>query len=309
MQHRRVRHGGSRPMQRTMPPDPRTFVLRSVTRLEGDDVSMVEDVVAVEEPLEIQVAPADGAFRSVAVVMRTPDEDGSADEELALGFLRTEGVIRSVDDVVRIGPCTTPASREADGNVLQIRLASGIRISWEQLTRHVFSASSCGVCGKATLEAVARALPSGHIDHPLVVDAAVLSRLVDALADQQVLFAATGGTHAALLASCSGAVHFVREDVGRHNAVDKVLGAALRARLPLSDAVLVVSGRVAFELVQKCAAAGVGLIAGVGAPTSLAADLGTKVGVGVVGFLGTKRMNLYGSPRRVCIPPRRSLPR
>jgi FdhD protein len=280
--------------------DPRAAVRRRVERVRAGGASeAVDDLVAVEEPLELQVADASGPFRSVAVVMRTPDDDGAADEELALGFLRTEGVIRSTADVARIGHCTTPADADADGNVLQVRLADGVVVDWRRLTRHVFSASSCGVCGKATLQAVAATLPAGRVASDVVVDAPVLQALVLGLREHQTLFAATGGTHAALLASSAGDVIAVREDVGRHNAVDKVLGAALRARAALEHAIVVVSGRVAFELVQKCAVAGVGLLAGVGAPTSLAATLGERVGVGVVGFVGAQGLNVYSAGWRV----------
>jgi FdhD protein len=279
----------------------RTLKRRRVVRLRNGVTEDVIDTVAGEEPLELQVAAAQGPYRSVAVVMRTPDDDndGDADLELALGFLRTEGVIASVDDVAHLATCTTPASADAEGNVVQVRLAAGVDVDWQRLTRHVFSASSCGVCGKASLEAVTRALPCGRVDSDVVVAAALLQVLALALRERQAFFAETGGTHAALLASVDGEVRCVREDVGRHNAVDKVIGAALRARTPLRDAVVVVTGRVAFELVQKCAAAGIGLIAGVGAPTSLAVDLGTRAGVTVVGFVGARGLNVYSGFERV----------
>jgi FdhD protein len=284
----------------------RTVVARRVLRLRTDDdgterASSVDDVVAGEEPLELQVATATGPYRPVAVVMRTPDDDGDgdADLELALGFLRTEGVIASIDDVARIATCTTPPSIEADGNVVQVRLVDGVDVDWQRLTRHVFSASSCGVCGKATLDAVAAALPSGRVSSEVVVDAALLQALALGLRERQAVFAATGGTHAALLAGVFGEVRFVREDVGRHNAVDKVIGAALRARTALHDAVVVVTGRIAFELVQKCAAAGVGVLAGVGAPTSLAVDLAQRTGVVVAGFVGPRGLNVYSAFERV----------
>ena len=279
--------------------DPRAAAVRRVVRVRGDGSEEVEDVVAGEEPLELQVAEAAGPFRPVAVVMRTPDDDGEADLELALGFLRTEGVIASVDDVAHLAACTTPPSLDADGNVVQVRLSSGVVVDWRRLTRHVFSASSCGVCGKATLDAVSAALPHGGVASDVVVDAGLVQALAVALREHQAVFAATGGTHAALLASASGDVRCVREDVGRHNAVDKVIGHALRTRAPLHDAIVVVTGRVAFELVQKCAAAGIGLIAGVGAPTSLAVDLGERAGVGVVGFVGARGLNVYSAFHRV----------
>lgn len=279
--------------------DGRVTSRRRIVRIRGLDVDSVEDLVASEEPLELQVAASDGPYRSVAVVMRTPDDDGDADLDLAMGFLRTEGVIASVADVASLAACTTPPSPDADGNVVQARLVRGVVVDWRRLTRHVFSASSCGVCGKASLDAVASALPEGCVGSDVVVDATRLQTLAEVLRGHQAVFAATGGTHAALLAGAGGDVRCVREDVGRHNAVDKVIGHALRARLPLHDAVVVVTGRVAFELVQKCAAAGVGLIAGVGAPTSLAVELGERTGVGVVGFVGPRGLNVYSGFDRV----------
>jgi FdhD protein len=294
----------------TDPEDTSAVVRRRVRRWSvghGDgevevDLDVVLDELAVEEPLELQVAAHASPPRSVAVVMRTPDDD-DGDEELALGFLRTEGVIVSVDDVERVAPCPSPPSAEAAGNVLQVRLRAGVEVDWHRLTRHVFSASSCGVCGKATLDAVGGTLPGGAVAADVIVDAAVLHRLVTGLRERQPLFSRTGATHAAALARVDGEVLVVREDVGRHNALDKVLGAALRRRIPLGDVVAVVSGRVAFELVQKCAVAGVGLVAGVGAPTSLAVDLGARAGVGVVGFVGDDGFVVYCGEHRVSRSP------
>jgi FdhD protein len=262
----------------------------------------VDDRVALEEPLELRVAEHDGPWRSVAVVMRTPVDDAS-DEELATGFLLTEGVIAAVDDVLHMATCTVAPVIEADGNVLLVRLKQGVALDAARLSRHVFSASSCGVCGKATLEAITTSLPAGRVTSPVVVDAAVLQRLVIGLRGSQPLFRATGGTHGAALATSAGEVLFAREDVGRHNAVDKVLGAALRARTSLDDALVLVSGRVAFELVQKCARAGIGVIAGVGAPTSLAVQLGAHVDVAVVGFVGAEGLNVYSAAHRVRLTP------
>jgi FdhD protein len=275
------------------------MVPRRIARIRGGDVEDIDDVVAGEEPLELQVAGFDGPYRSVAVVMRTPDDDGEADLDLAVGFLHTEGVIASVDDVSQLAACTTPPSPEADGNVVQVRLARGVELDWRRLTRHVFSASSCGVCGKASLDAIAAALPAGRVGSTVAVRATALQALVVALRARQSVFAATGGTHGAMLAGAEGDVRCVREDVGRHNALDKAIGHALRARMPLQEAVVVVTGRIAFELVQKCAAAGIGLIAGVGAPTSLAVELGARTGVTVVGFVGPRGMNVYSGFDRV----------
>jgi FdhD protein len=246
------------------------------------------DAVAVEEPLEIRVAD-----RSVAVTMRTPGHD----RELAAGFLLTEGVIRSADDLLDIVPCRDQAGGES-GNVINAIPAPALAVNFERLTRHVFSASSCGVCGKATLDAVVQAfLP---VTSRARFDPAVLATLPAHLGAVQPVFAATGGLHACALFDAVGKIFLVREDVGRHNALDKVLGRALLdGQLPLASFGLLLSGRVSFELVQKALAAGIPLVAGIGAPSSLAIECAERSGQSLIGFLRADRFNVYCGAQRL----------
>jgi FdhD protein len=255
-----------------------------------------EDAVAVEEPLEIRVGG-----RGVAVTMRTPGPD----RELAAGFLLTEGVVRAADELLDVYACRDlPHGQE--GNVVEAVLSPAARARFDpaRLTRHVFTASSCGLCGKATIDAVACALAplpvAGGAGEAGRFAAASLAAWPERLRAAQPGFDATGGLHAAARFSARGDLVAVREDVGRHNALDKLLGAALWAgETPLADAGVLVSGRLSFELVQKCWAAGVPLLAGIGAPSSLAVELATAAGMTLVGFLRADRANVYAGAERL----------
>jgi len=242
------------------------------------------DLVAHEAPLELQL---DG--HSLAVVMRTPGHD----EELALGFLLTGGLIGPVDDVVRLKHCTQVPTPEAEDNGLQLRLR--VPFDLARVRRHFFATSSCGVCGKATIE---NALKVGKKLEPgLQVEQRTLTTLPALLRAGQAAFDETGGLHAAGLFAAGGELCVLREDVGRHNAVDKVIGWSMRAK---PDApVLMVSGRLSFELVQKCVAARIPVLAGISAPTSLAVDMAEALGVTLVGFLRGESMNVYSHPERL----------
>ena len=256
----------------------------------------VDDDVAVEEPLELQLHDGAG-WRSLAVVMRTPDDDDDVDEDLAVGFLCSEGIVSSASVIESVAACTVAPSPQAEGNVLRVKLRAGVVVDWARLARHTFASSSCGVCGKVSIEsACAVAAP---LQSTLVVDVDVVFGLVQRLRSLQPIFARTGGLHGAMLANSVGDVLVVREDVGRHNAVDKVIGHLLRAGRDPADLLLVVSGRVGFELVQKALAARIGLIAGVGAPSSLAVELGHQGGVAVVGFVKERSCNVYAHPERL----------
>ena len=244
------------------------------------------DEVAHEEPLELQL---DGT--SFAVVMRTPGHD----EELGTGFLLTEGIIRSLEDLESMQHCTVVPVPEAEDNVLQVRLKTPIDLS--RFRRNLFASSSCGVCGKATLENALRT--SGPLQSTLQVPRATITSLPALLRASQPAFASTGGLHAAALFSAAGQALAVREDVGRHNAVDKVVGFALRAGLPLEQSVLMVSGRLSFELVQKAVAARVPVLAGISAPTSLAVRMAEALGVTLVGFVREGSMNVYSHAARI----------
>ena len=227
--------------------------------------------------------------------MRTPGND----EELAAGFLLTEGIIAGSAELEAIGPCGPPA---ANGliNVVRVDLAPGVEVDLERLERHFYTSSSCGVCGKASLEAVA---VQGHYDlhgNPLQVSAEKLGALPDRLRALQSVFERTGGLHASGLFDANGQVHVSREDVGRHNALDKLIGQALlKDELPLSDYGVVVSGRASFELMQKAMMAGIPMVAAVGAPSSLAVEFAEEFGMTLAGFLAANRFNVYSRPDRI----------
>lgn len=273
----------------------RQFEIRRV----GAEGGLADDVVATEEPLEIRLGyfGADGAHReqSISVTMRTPGKD----LELAVGFLYAEGIVRSADDVASVGPCGPPA---ADGlvNVVRVELARGVAVDIGRLERHFYTSSSCGVCGKSSLEAVAVQSRFDIAGMPFRIDRAVLGGLPDALRAQQEVFERTGGLHASGVFDRDGRVVLVREDVGRHNALDKLIGHCLTAgRLPLADHGIIVSGRTSFELMQKAMMAGCPMLAAVGAPSSLAVELAAEFGITLIGFLKRDRFNIYTRPDRV----------
>jgi FdhD protein len=248
-------------------------------------VEVADDLVD-EDPLEIRVGN-----RAVSVTMRTPGHD----EELAAGFLLSEGLIRSAADIVSIRPC----AEAREGNVLNVMLAPETRVDLEKLTRHVFASSSCGVCGKATIESVRQQFDSIEPDD-LRIDAEILQTLPDKLRAAQAAFDRTGGLHAAGLFDPDGTLLVAREDVGRHNAVDKVLGWAMQAgRLPLRRQILLVSGRASFEIMQKALAGRAPVVAAVSAPSRLAVDFARESGQTLVGFLRRGRMNVYAHPGRL----------
>lgn len=256
------------------------------------------DALADEAPLEIQVAEHDGPLRPVAVVLRTratptDSDDDSGDDDLVTGFLVTEGVVHHASDIARLAHCSTVASADADGNVMQARLRPGLRVDWERLRRHTFSSSSCGVCGKATIDAVCLALPTRPPQPMRSRTVAQLHGLCASLRDRQPLFAATGAVHGAGAFDDHDGCLVVREDVGRHNAVDKVIGHLLRQGRDGTGLTLVVSGRVAFEIVQKALVAGFAGIVAVGAPTALAVDLARRAGLPLVGFVKSDRATAY----------------
>jgi FdhD protein len=251
----------------------------------GHKISSADDLLAVEEPLEIRVGG-----RSIAVVMRTPGHD----RELAAGFLVTEGLLRRRDDLLDMVRCTSGQTAEGDAgeNVIDALLAPGAAVDLTRLTRHVFTSSSCGICSKASIDAVHAQFTTIRV--PLSPRSDVLAGLPERLRAVQKGFAATGGLHASALFDVDGRLDVVREDVGRHNALDKVIGQAFFAdRLPLSDRILLVSGRVSFELMQKALAAGIPCVAAISAPTTAAVEFAKASGQTLVGFLRDDRMNVY----------------
>lgn len=264
----------------------------------GAQAAVRPDTIAGEEPLEIRVGG-----RALAVTMRTPGDD----MDLALGFLLGEGVIGDGRDVTAMRYCVGQdgAVDEAGRptyNVLDVTLADGVPPPEVDVARAFYTTSSCGLCGKASIDAVRLRGRFPVADDPLRVRPEIVTGLPEALRAAQRLFATTGGLHAAGLAGPDGVPWVVREDVGRHNAVDKVIGAAARAgRVPLTGQILVVSGRVSFELVQKAMMAGIPMLAAVSAPSTLAIDLAEETGMTLAGFVRGDTMNIYTAPHRVTL--------
>lgn len=249
-----------------------------------------EDEVAVEDPLEIRlVATAEGGrvVRTVAITMRTPGDD----EELALGFLLTEGILRAAEEVASV---RVVAAR----GFVEVELAPAVKVDWKRLERHFYVSSSCGVCGKASVDLVRTRLPAAPLAEVRVAGP-VLGALPERLRQAQEAFSATGGLHAAGLFTPAGDLVAIREDVGRHNAVDKVIASQWRAGLPLGERLLMLSGRASFELVQKAAMARIPFVAAVGAPSSLAVELAESAGLTLCGFVRQDRWNVYCGGERL----------
>lgn len=274
----------------------RVTARRPILRIRDGQFSHRPDTLTVEEPLEIRVGG-----RPLTVTMRTPGHDF----DLAAGFLVSEGVVSETGQVAGIRYC---AGATADGantyNVIDVALAAGVAAPDASLERNFYTTSSCGLCGKASLEAVRTSATWSVAEDPLSIAPEALAALPDRLRSAQRVFDSTGGLHAAGLFSADGELLCLREDVGRHNAVDKVVGHALReGTLPLSETILMVSGRASFELVQKALMAGIPMLAAVSAPSSLAVDLAAQNGLTLVGFLRGTSMNVYtGSERLQPIP-------
>ncbi|MFI2205387.1 formate dehydrogenase accessory sulfurtransferase FdhD [Streptomyces sp. NPDC020192] len=274
----------------------RVTVRRRVLRIRDGVPAHRPDTLAAEEPMEIRVGG-----RPLTVTMRTPGDDF----DLAAGFLAGEGVVHAAGDVTGIRYC---AGATADGgntyNVVDVALAAGVSLPTASLERNFYTTSSCGLCGKASLDAVRMARRWSVAEDPLSVGPELLTALPERLRAAQRVFDSTGGLHAAGLFTADGELLCLREDVGRHNAVDKVVGHALRSGLlPLRGTVLMVSGRASFELVQKAVLAGIPLLAAVSAPSSLAVDLAAESGLTLVGFLRGTSMNVYTGAGRLTPQP------
>ena len=267
-----------------------------VTRYRDGAATRKRDALAVEEPMEIRLSwMVNGTRRAepLAVTMRTPGNDF----ELAAGFLHGEGVVSTASDLVELTYCTGPEEQEY--NVVEARLAAGRDFDPESVKRNFYATSSCGVCGKASLDAVG-AQGCAVLPMDTVIEPDLVIELPDRLRADQGVFSRTGGLHAAGLFEPTGTSSIVFEDVGRHNAVDKVIGRALLDRtLPASDRVLVVSGRASFEVVQKSIAAGIPVLIAVGAPSSLAVDLAVRFRQTLIGFARDGGFNIYSVPERV----------
>jgi FdhD protein len=265
----------------------------SVLRFADGLIAERPDQIAIEEPLEIRIEG-----HSVAVVMRTPGHD----RELAAGFLVSENLIRGAADIFDITQC----GRSTSDSVVNVTLRNPTSFDPAKLTRNIFSSSSCGVCSKATIDAVRQSFPA--IVSDATVSAETLLRLPPILRERQETFNQTGGLHACALFDLEGMLQEIREDVGRHNALDKLIGYALLAnRLPLHDRVLLLSGRVSFEMMQKALAAGIPIVAAISAPTSLAVEFAGESNQTLVGFLRGETMNIYAGAERVLRPDRRNV--
>jgi FdhD protein len=263
--------------------------------VENGQVRSHLDRLATEEPLEIRLIAGDRR-QTIAVTMRTPGNDF----ELAAGFLYSEGVISQRTDIRRMSHCLDPGvAVENRYNIANVQLAEDLLPDWRSLERHFYTSSACGVCGKASLESLSLQDRPPIALGQLVTDR-VLYSLPEQLRSAQRVFAVTGGLHAAAVFDTQGQLLAVREDVGRHNALDKLIGwALLRDELPLSDRVVLVSGRSSFEILQKCMMAGVPIICGVSAPSSLAVALAKEFQMTLVGFLRGQRFNVYAGMERI----------
>jgi FdhD protein len=282
----------------------------AVQRVRVGEISASSDILAVEEPLEIRVGHYEqgkGVHRALSITMRTP----GADRELAAGFLFTEGIISSSDQIKEIRHCgprigagkgTVDRSKALSSNTIRVDLNSDVELDLSALNRNFYTTSSCGVCGKSSIDALATAVkPLSTND--LAVPPELIRLLPNRLRTAQSIFDQTGGLHACALFSVNGELDVVREDVGRHNALDKIIGAKfLAGEIPLSDSVLLVSGRASFELVQKALMAGIPIMAAVGAPSSLAVDLAREFGMTLVGFVKDDSFNIYAGEQRVTTP-------
>ncbi len=257
-----------------------------------------EDLLAVEEPLEIRLAYGEASTRTrkkFIVTMRTPGNDF----ELAAGFLLAEGVIDSPEDVLAMHHCRSGQSQES-GNILMVELSPSLKVNLEDVQHRSLANSSCGVCGKSSIEAVFSNLRRLQTSASVETSAEVIDALPKTLRSAQTVFGYTGGLHAAALFSAAGKLLELREDIGRHNALDKLLGAILYKNSDsFQKSILFLSGRAGFEMVQKAAAANIPVVASVSAPSSLAVELAKKAGITLIGFVRSGRFNIYSRPERV----------
>lgn len=272
------------------------FTQATVKKVSGTYTTEEPDMLATEEPMEIRISyhtPAGYKQKSISVTMRTPGHD----LELAKGFLLTEGIISSRQDIT-----DTHHASEDNGNVVYVTLAQHITPNINQLERNFYTTSSCGICGKASIEAIHTLCPYLDVKDSIELSASLLYSLPETLRTQQNVFEHTGGLHASAIFDLSGTLLLLREDVGRHNALDKLIGATLdNHMLPLHQHILLLSGRASFELVQKAAMAGIKVIAAVGAPSSLAVQMAEEWGITLIGFLRGERFNIYSGAQRVVI--------
>lgn len=263
----------------------------TITKISESESESKPDLLAIEEPLEIRIGFGpinDRQQKSLSVTMRTPGHDF----ELASGFLFTEGIIRHFDQLESIKYCEDLGKQEEKGNVVRAELKPEVNIDFEKLQRHFYTSSSCGVCGKSSIDSVR--IVCEKLSSNLKVKKELIHQLPDTLRRAQAVFEYTGGLHGVGLFDKEGKLVLLREDVGRHNALDKLIGAMLfKKEVPLANYILLVSGRASFELVQKAAIAGIPIFAAVGAPSSLAVDIAKEFGMTLLGFVRDNRFNIY----------------
>ena len=273
----------------------------NITRITNNQPEQTLDLLAVEEPMEIRLGfgPIDARQqKSVSVTMRTPGNDF----ELALGFLFTEGIIQNPTDIYKIQYCNELNTKENLENIVRVELNPNLDIDLSKLQRNFYTTSSCGVCGKESIEAIKTNCMVQQLDLNFKINPQTITQLPDKLRAQQSVFEHTGGIHACALFDALGNLLLLREDVGRHNALDKLIGAAINsATIKPNKTVLLLSGRASFELLQKAAMASIPVVCAVGAPSSLAVQTAQSFNITLVGFLRNQRFNIYSTPQRITL--------
>ncbi|MES2381930.1 MAG: formate dehydrogenase accessory sulfurtransferase FdhD [Bacteroidota bacterium] len=272
-----------------------------IVKVNNHEFLQTNDLLAVEEPLEIRIGyglKTQREQRNISVTMRTPGHDF----ELALGFLFTEGIIESSQQIAQIRYCTELNTQENNENIVRVELHEDVVIDFSKLQRNFYTTSSCGVCGKASIDAIKTVCQNQNPVSDFKVHESIILSLPDQLRAQQNVFEYTGGLHACALFDVKGTIKLLREDVGRHNALDKLIGAIVgqtNTENLFVDTVLLLSGRASFELIQKAAMAGIPVICAVGAPSSLAVATAKEFGITLIGFLRDKRFNIYTNEQRI----------
>jgi FdhD protein len=263
-----------------------------ISKYSGKESELLEDIIAMEEPLEIQLVYGDNEDRiikTISITMRTPGND----KELAAGFLFTEGIIQNADQINEIK--TLPF----DENKIQVSMDENERPELKNSERNFYTSSSCGVCGKTSIEAIRSVSIYNNLKDSIILEPEVIYKLNEELINKQKIFQTTGGLHASVLFDLTGKFELLMEDVGRHNALDKVIGQCfIREVLPLSNKILLLSGRASFELIQKAVMAGIKVVVAIGAPSSLAVQLAEESDITLIGFLKKDRFNVYSGEKR-----------
>ena len=271
-----------------------------ITKVNGFSIQRVDDIIVVEEPLEIRLGHGPMDMReetNVSITMRTPGNDF----ELATGFLFTEGIIKSGDDILSIKYCTDHQKKEQQFNIVRVELKPDVEFEASAFNRNFYMTSACGICGKASIDAIAIHCLKREVNDHFKIDKQLVFSLSDKLKQKQAIFNNTGGIHAAALFSSDGELLYMMEDVGRHNALDKLIGGLIASnKIKLTNnAVLFLSGRASFELLQKATMAGIKIVCAVGAPSSLAVQTAEEFGITLIGFLRDGRFNIYSHAFRI----------